>query len=276
MWIEANTATTTGSNVYIVAGAPTLVGATILDGDTWFGGGMRTDGAAATLIDVEFRGNHGWYGGAVYESAGSTTTYSSVRFLGNTSDQGAALYVDDYSVVTLDHCAIVGNDATIQGGGVALGSGSVVDLTDSVVALNQSSNGGGGFSASMGTVDLEHCDVWGNTPDDYAGMADPTGTQGNVSVDPLFVDTSAADAWDWDLHLQVSSPLVDAGGGSSDPDGSTSDVGIYGGAYGGTWDLDLDGYPEWWQPGAYDAATYPGQGWDCDDEAPGTYPGSGC
>ena len=49
-----------------------------------------------------------------------------------------------------------------------------------------------------------------------------------------------------------------------------------GGPNAGSWDLDGDGYPEWWQPGPYDYATYPALGWDCDDSDPDVYPGSGC
>jgi len=54
------------------------------------------------------------------------------------------------------------------------------------------------------------------------------------------------------------------------------DIGVYGGGAAAIWDLDRDGYPLWWQPGPYDATTYPGEGRDCDDMDPEVYPGSGC
>ncbi len=40
--------------------------------------------------------------------------------------------------------------------------------------------------------------------------------------------------------------------------------------------FDFDGAPDYWQPGPYDAATYPALGWDCDDRDPLLRPGSGC
>ena len=55
---------------------------------------------------------------------------------------------------------------------------------------------------------------------------DPTGTDGNVSVDPGYTDVSSTDPMDWDLTLAAGSGLIDAGDPSIlDTDGSTSDIG---------------------------------------------------
>ena len=93
--------------------------------------------------------------------------------------------------------------------------------------------------------------------------------------DPEFLDTSGAQAWTWDLHLDTTSALIDAGDSSiSDPDGGASDMGAYGGPAAATWDLDLDDHVEWWLPGPFDAATSPGL--DCDDRDETVGPGHGC
>jgi len=95
---------------------------------------------------------------------------------------------------------------------------------------------------------------------------------GNISLEPLFTDTSPADPLEWDLHLDETSPLVDAGDPSiTDPDGGTSDIGAFGGPGAEGWDLDGDDYDVWWLPGAY-----PGGDWDCDDLDDAVYPGAGC
>ena len=61
-------------------------------------------------------------------------------------------------------------------------------------------------------------------------MIDPTGSDGNISADPMYIDTSATDARYWDLRLDESSANIDAGDASlEDPDGSPSDIGAYGG-----------------------------------------------
>jgi hypothetical protein len=63
---------------------------------------------------------------------------------------------------------------------------------------------------------------------DYSMMADPTGVDGNLSADPGFVDPAGCD-----LHLDPGSPCIDAGDpGLTDPDGSRSDIGAFGGEYG--------------------------------------------
>jgi len=117
--------------------------------------------------------------------------------------------------------------------------------------------------------------AFGNLPADFDGMTDPVGVDGNVSVDPLFLDVSAADPLTWDLHQDVTSTLVDGGDPADlDPDGSQADIGPYGGPTAASWDLDGDGYPEWWLPGAYDPATSPSM--DCEDQDSGVGPGTGC
>jgi len=150
-----------------------------------------------------------------------------------------------------------------------------VTLADNAALMD---NSGGFYSYGVfdpNVITLTHCNVHGNTPLNFDGMADPTGVDGNISVPPEFLDITAADPLDWDLHLALTSPLIDAGAPSAlDPDGSPSDIGAYGGPGSATRDLDWDGYFEWWLPGPYDPATSPGM--DCDDRDAGVHPGSGC
>ena len=170
----------------------------------------------------------------------------------------------------VENLSIVGNSANA---GLYVQSADVV-VTNTTIADNEL---GVRINVSNSTVDFDHCNVWGNTVDFWGTFPDPTGTNGNISVDPQHLDTTSADPLDWDLHLSPSSPLIDAGSPALlDPDGSPSDIGAWGGPDADLWDLDGDGYPSWWQPGPYDYATYPAQGWDCDDLDPDVIPGDGC
>ncbi len=75
------------------------------------------------------------------------------------------------------------------------------------------------------------------------GTTDPTGTNGNISVDPLFADVSGTDLTLWDFRLDSTSPLIDAGDpAETDPDGSVADIGAYGGngADGWIWPASME------------------------------------
>ena len=225
-------------------------------------------------------GNRGGGRVGMSVSGGGRATIAHGWFLGNSSEYGKVIHavegLNGGAKVTLDHVVVVGNETLIPDAGhCALFAGDTASLTvtNSIVAGNH-----GGFQCYGDCVlTLRHNDVWDNDGMDYYLVPfDPTGTDGNLSVDPRLQDLSSPDPLLWDVHLASDSPLVDAGTGAADPDGTPADIGAYGGAAAGTFDRDLDGYPEWWHPGPYDPATDPGGGWDCDDGDPDVYPGNGC
>jgi hypothetical protein len=78
-----------------------------------------------------------------------------------------------------------------------------------------------GVSSYRGaTVSLSYCDVYNEDAANYDGMDDQTGTNGNISVDPLLVGpycrlSSSAGLWDdatsaW-VTVDQTSPCIDAG-----------------------------------------------------------------
>ena len=217
-------------------------------------------------------------GGGIYVNE-STVEGRNLQITGNeaSSGSGGGVYLQTAFPVVLSNAVIVGNRA-IAGGGVYYGYPINASLDHSVVAGNTSSKAGGGIYGMVDEVALSYCNVADNTPTDVDGAQTFTaGVAGNVSSSPAFADTTAVMSFAWDLHLTLGSPCVDAGDpGLADIDGGPADMGMYGGAAAGGWDRDLDTYPEWWQPGPYDPATYPGLGWDCDDRDPAVIPGDGC
>ena len=65
--------------------------------------------------------------------------------------------------------------------------------------------------------------VWGNEKGNYKEMQDATDKNGNLSIDPSFKGER-------DFHLPIKSHLRDAGDPTlTDPDGTRSDIGLYGG-----------------------------------------------
>jgi predicted outer membrane repeat protein len=198
-----------------------------------------------------------------------------VVFADNWASSGGAVDILS-ATVDMDQTVFVGNFASWRGGGIRCRGSCTLSLANSIFVGNEVNTRSGAIHLEgAGTVTASHTAVWANTPDDDW---DPIGSNGNVALDPAFLDYDpTADPADWDLHLSSTSPLIDAGDPAIlDPDGSPSDIGLYGGAGAGLWDLDGDGSPAWWHPGAYATAVDPAAGWDCDDGDPDVFPGQGC
>jgi len=175
---------------------------------------------AHTLID-------GSGTGAVLTAGNSTTVSNIILKNGNTgiratnltdvtvshviiTDTSKAIECSD-SVMTVDHSVINGNQLGIELTGTALEvtlqntiiSGNVTDIT---------SDGTIKFNNPLTNL------VFNNDNDNYPQDAS------RIEGDPLFVMTSV-----YDYHLQAGSAAIDAGTGT-DPDGSTADIGAYGGS----------------------------------------------
>lgn len=180
-----------------------------------------------------------------------------------------------HGIYRLENVTIVDNYA-VEGGGI-YASDSPIAIKNASLSGNFAEGDGGGIHSGGYTPSVYYCNAYENSPDNYYGFTDPSGMNGNDSLDPDFLDTTSPDPLEWDLHLSTASALIDAGDPAIlDPDGSPSDIGAYGGPSAEFWDLDWDGYYEWWQPGEYDYGVYPGEGWDCDDQDDAVYPGNGC
>ena len=144
--------------------------------------------------------------------------------------------------VGLAYADLVGNVAETAGGAAgAVGTGLVqVSLQESNIVANSAPDGSA-FGWLGGSPYFRT--VYSNLHDHAAPEStDPArvSAYADISADPLYLDTSAASAVDWDLHLDPSSPCVDAFDFSADPDGTYADIGAYGGPYG-------SGYHDHWK-----------------------------
>jgi len=244
--------------------------------------GVSADGGAIEIYDGDpwvahnlFRSNFATATGGAIRTAYSSTTIQNNRFVDNEPD-AVQLSYDDAGPLT--HNTFVGNHPytlTTRTCCGYSGPGPTCSVTHNV--LVESGEVAVSVTGSLSLSAFAHNDVWSAGVTLFQGMDDPTGSEGNLSVDPQLLDTAVPDPAAWDLHLGAASPLIDAGDPALlDPDGSTADMGAYGGPAAGQWDVDGDGYPEWWQPGPYDLVGYPGLGWDCDDGDATVFPGQGC
>ena len=289
-------------SAWIGGGTVTIDGLLATSGALPGASGLHFGGVAGTISNVHVHsvGAQGIY------LTGCNMTWDHVRIADvSGGSYGAGVFVVD-STLDISHLQVLGTTSTLttSGGGFAM-SGSDVAV-ESAVFHGCSAGYGGTFHVSGGstltlaasvvsgssalldgdvfnvtslsnTVDISSTVFWGNGPAPFTGMASPLGSQGNYSGDPEFLDVTSPDPALWDVHIGLYGAAWDSAGSAvPDPDGSNRDRGAYGGPGADAWDLDGDGSPQWWQPGAYDFTTYPGLGWDCDDTDPTTLPGQGC
>jgi len=225
-----------------------------------FGGGMCVRNAVLAADALEIWSNSAPDGGGIFVESGADFTLSTSTVMGNTATNGAGIEVDGGSL-TLENVILSFNEATTSGGGIyavdatvsvtnvtvgeceAAGSGGglYLDGSSSGTVMNSivygADNGVGILVGSSASLSATYNDVQGNTDGNYSGVTDPTGRNGNISSNPAFTSVTADGNYrndDW--TLTATSPCVDAGNSGrayDDPDGSTNDMGAYGGPGGG-------------------------------------------
>jgi hypothetical protein len=155
------------------------------------------------------RGNEGLFGGALYLGNADGARVSGNLFVGNVGYYGGAMYVKSSNSYIINN-TIVAN-AAYYGAGIFLDSNAMV-VANNVIADNSTIASdfgcGGGVFNGFGATFIAN-DVFDNTPDNYCGVADPTGTDGNISVEPMFVDEN--DTGFGGFQPRSQSPLIDGG-----------------------------------------------------------------
>jgi RHS repeat-associated protein len=106
---------------------------------------------------------------------------------------------------------IVNDTFDNNGVGIML-HGGTMDVANSIVANSKGISGWGSvWLGSGGTLtSFSYSDVWSNVPgvENYGGSADLTGTNGNISANPVFVNESQGN-----YRLNYGSPAIDAADG---------------------------------------------------------------
>ncbi len=261
-----NTASEHGGGAYIRTAAAVVITDTDFQGnaagEAFSGGGLHLRGAdgGATMTGLDVCGNTADSGGGLYATGltGGLSLTGSILQANHASTQGGGASLTGSSAVSMVNNTIVDNGSDATGGGLYLASEDV-DLTNNVIAWT---TGGVGVWATTDVGwNLAHNDWYDNLGIDISGAYDPPDLDdhpGQLFEDPSFV--AHAGACDDDLQHTSGSPLVDAGDPAiRDLDGSTSDIGAYGGTSPQSTATDADG-------DLYDTDA------DCDDTDPSVHP----
>ncbi len=222
-----------GGGLYLWKSAPSIVDSTITRNTaTARGGGFYMGGSDPMIVGNKITGNVADDdGGAMYLHQASPTIADNVLAGNRAADDGGALYLS-YASPAIVNSTIAGNAAADDGGVVCIGLGSSPTIANTMIALNTS---GVYRVGTSGAPVLRYSCVYGNAAYDFANLADPTGTDGNISVDPMFVrlPDDGGDGWgddpatpdvdegandDYgDLRLLGGSPCIDAGDNAAVP-----------------------------------------------------------
>jgi len=253
-----NTAAFSGGGAYVSVGVPVVQGNTFVDNLCGIDGGGLYIFSAGDDLEVSgntFTSNEtqddgaGMYieefNGAIFQNTfeenvavedgggffcSSTTGITEIHnnlFVANTGREGAGLFI--FSAEPQ-----VENNTFFDNVGTHSLRPSTLRIFDGIFRNNIVANADG-YGVRIVNVDLfSFNDVFGASLGNYF-TSDLTGVNSNISSDPLFVSATANGVSDDDLNLGVGSPCIDAGLPSSDyldPDGSTNDMGAYGGPEG--------------------------------------------
>jgi hypothetical protein len=227
------------------------------------GGGLYCSGSTISLLNVKFDGNESDYcmnlGGGMYCSF-STVSANNVEFTGN-YHRGLYCVSSSFSMLNSEvssnyyggiyiESANLGLEKTLVNNNyfnyddyptVQLVQSSQLGIINSTFVNNQ---GISIISDATSTVDALNSIVWGNASPAIGGSGVFTATYsdiqdslypgtGNISLDPLFVDTLNNDynlGWvNFPVDDATKSPCIDTGDSFSpkDPDSSRADMGAY-------------------------------------------------
>lgn len=202
------------------------------------GGGVLVAEAALTMTRTLVTGGEAYYGGGMAAVAPREVILEGVGFARNLSSYGGAFTVQGgwmhpTAPVTLSYATLARNEATVLGGAMCLASAritanSVIIADNGAQPLCYLETGFGGMEAEIHWSDLWPQTEWLVYDAGSGGVIDLAAQgmlgDGVINADPMFVAIE-----DLDFHLIHESPCVDAGDpGNLDPDGTRSDMGMYG------------------------------------------------
>lgn len=196
-----------GGGIYCSRSSPTIANNTITGNAAGYGGGIYCTIASATIANNVIIGNSASSGGGIYSVSCSPTIVNNAIVGNAASTEGGGICSYGASSMTIANDTITGNVAPV-GGGIFYSPGltALSGITNTIVAFNSSGVYTAPVSGVVTPPAVKSDCVYGNTEYNYSWSPDPTGTDGNISVDPKIA------GWQYGgWHIQPNSPCVNAG-----------------------------------------------------------------
>jgi parallel beta-helix repeat protein len=223
-----NAATGDGAGMINTNSSPIVTSCTFTDNEgSTQGGGMAIHGGSPIVTDCTFIGNSARTGGGMWNSGASTVT--NCKFNGNTaSQQGGGVFQIGSSAPTFTNCTLSGNFAGDHGGGFANYDTQMTLINCTLHGNVAGKVGGAVYARDCSDPQATNCIFWGNSPNefweasacttilvDFSDVQGGWAGNGNIDVDPLFVDADGPDnvvgTEDDNLRLQLGSTCIDTG-----------------------------------------------------------------
>jgi RHS repeat-associated protein len=166
-------------------------------------GMIQTGSNAVVTISNSILGQSFWTGiWTGYSGGGDTVTITDSVVYG-IQDRGINAWPGSTVYVV--------NDTFDGNGDGMMAHGGTVNIANTIVSNSQSTSWGGVVECCGGTFNISYSDVWNSMAGvpNYVGMTDPTGTDGNISANPVYVNATQRD-----YRLNYGSPAIDAGNGT--------------------------------------------------------------
>ncbi len=198
-----------------------IVGQNMEDWILSYGVGIGCIQSGAVITRNIIRDNSGYVGSGILIYFGDATISNNLIYDNSAYVGGGVVMVEGH----LTNNTIVGNDASLAG--MPLMAGNVYAIFDPTIndcqisnniICNAKSGGGIYWEGPYQEGSLTFNNVWNNSPGNYStvdpetyqpiygGQFDKTGVLGNISEDPVFINSQAKD-----FHLQADSPCISAG-----------------------------------------------------------------
>lgn len=186
------------------------------------GGGIDIFQSNVDVTGNIIKGNSARQGGAIFLSAdpanlaATTPTVTDNIITGNAAiKRGGAVFVTNAPPgARIRHNTIDANASQEAGGGIVLSTTGTFEISNNLVTNNNSPLAGNGLflQGTNGALDFHENDVQGNSGANYGGVADQTGSNGNLSANPLYNAPGSGD-----YALTAASPAIDTGSAAGDP-----------------------------------------------------------
>ena len=174
-----------GGGIYNLNGGTLVINNAVISnnmatGTLGSGGGILNDvGSQLSITDSEITGNSAVRaGGGIEDNSGtSTISLTNVNLNGNTvtgpPGNGGGLHITGGGNVVIEGGTVSGNTASLEGGGLWNGSGTMtltnVSITENTADGDAADDGGGGIFNTAGTVTISECTLTENNATGTSG-----------------------------------------------------------------------------------------------------------